>query len=237
MTRYALALAAGLSATALCTAPAFAGGGQGPFFDCTGDLPVVLRAICDDPALAAADRRIDTAFRRLHGADGGEEDSLTALAGTLEWDRERFLGNRDAIEPNPYASPAQRWSKLAEVLNRHADVLESLDPALTDALAGSWRSDFGRIDIAPAAQAARFTVHVALAAPFDGDWRCDIAGTAVSDANGVALMTATATPRSKLNLTAEQNVLHISPEGPALCPGMRWDDDGFFFRTLPSPAR
>lgn len=233
-TMLAAALLAALAAP-LAPMPATAAGGgdAGPSFSCAAARSAAEKAICGDPALAALDRRMASAYAKALAAL--DSPGRTALRA----DQRFFLEVRDIqmtqAKPEDYDLKGDMQSRV--------DMLEAIDTKPRAGWGGSWVNTSGQIVVTPAGNGT-FVVSISTVQPYPSYPVCDL--TATGRPAGDALVAGGSPAERKANdgwtvsLTRKGMALAaelVRPKsadagGPPFC-GFRASIDGTFLPFRP----
>lgn len=236
-----LRIAALLSSIAAALAPlpaAAAGGGDdGPSFSCAAAKSAAEKAICADPALAALDRRMASAYAKVLAA-------LDAPGrAALRTDQRIFLEARDIqmtqARPDDYDLKGDMESRVG--------LLEAIDTKPRSGWSGSWVNTPGQIVVTPGADGA-FLVSIFTVQPYPSYPTCDL--TAGGRVSGGVLVVGGSPAERKTNegwtVTLTRTGMALTAElvppkgadagGPPFC-GFRSTIAGSFLPTRPEPAK
>ena len=220
----------------LAITPALAAGGgdEGPSFPCTAAKSAAEKAICADPALAAQDRRMASAYAKVLAAlDAPGRAALRA-------DQRFFLEVRDIQMAN--AKP-EDYDLKGDMQSR-VDLLEAVDAKPRSGWGGSWVNTSGQIVVTPGAKGA-YLVSILTVLPYPSYPTCDL--TAEARADGGALVVGGSAAERKANegwtvkLTRKGAALAAElvrpataePGGPPFC-GFRASIDGTYLPMTPT---
>lgn len=151
-----LALAALLTAS-----PAVA---AGPSFDCASAKQPVEKAICADPALAAADVELARAYRQALQRLAGDPSAVEALKKS----QRTFVATRDVAFGDPNYS-------LADHLGRQTALLTNINIAERKTLLNDWASSDGTVSI-NTSTGGRLRVFASASDHERGSWTCEFTG-------------------------------------------------------------